>query len=228
MFRRFYSYLFAYALLFVAAAYLLCSFTKGESHILLNGYHTHWLDTFFKYYTKLAEWPFYVIAAVPLFMPKYRWWTYMYAASELGNACITTIIKQCFNMPRPKAFFGDQLTELLPIVDGVRMHSWHSFPSGHTATFFIFFTTIALLLAYYKQKQTTESALSRIGLCGINTLLIVLAALGSYSRIYLSQHFLIDCFVGSIIGIAVTCSVFTLFICKKWDKKNAQTLETTC
>ncbi|MCQ2375802.1 MAG: phosphatase PAP2 family protein [Salinivirgaceae bacterium] len=222
MHRRFYPYLFAYALLLIAMAYLLCNYSKGESHILLNGYHTAWLNSFFKYYTKLAEWPFYVIAAIPLFIPKYRWWTYMYAASELGNACITTIIKQSFNMPRPKAFFGDQLSELVPIVDGVRLHSWHSFPSGHTATFFIFFTTIALLCVYYKHQQIAESAIKRLSFCFINMLLVVLAALGSYSRIYLSQHFLLDCFVGSIIGIAVPCCMFTLFIYKKWDKQRVK------
>ena len=39
-------------------------------------------------------------------------------------------------------------------------------------------------------------------------LLLILAALGAYSRIYLSQHFLSDVCVGSIIGFITPCLVF--------------------
>jgi membrane-associated phospholipid phosphatase len=40
--------------------------------------------------------------------------------------------------------------------------------------------------------------------------LLALAALGGYSRIYLSQHFLSDVCVGSIIGIIAPFVVFFL------------------
>jgi membrane-associated phospholipid phosphatase len=35
-----------------------------------------------------------------------------------------------------------------------------------------------------------------------------MAALGAYSRVYLSQHFLSDVCVGSIIGFVTPCLVF--------------------
>jgi membrane-associated phospholipid phosphatase len=38
--------------------------------------------------------------------------------------------------------------------------------------------------------------------------LLVLAALGGYSRIYLSQHFLSDVCMGSIIGFITPCLIF--------------------
>ena len=38
--------------------------------------------------------------------------------------------------------------------------------------------------------------------------LLVIAALGGYSRVYLSQHFLSDVCVGSIIGFVAPCMVF--------------------
>jgi membrane-associated phospholipid phosphatase len=38
--------------------------------------------------------------------------------------------------------------------------------------------------------------------------LLVLAALGAYSRIYLSQHFLSDVCMGSIIGFITPCLIF--------------------
>jgi membrane-associated phospholipid phosphatase len=37
---------------------------------------------------------------------------------------------------------------------------------------------------------------------------MALAALGAYSRIYLSQHFLSDVCVGSIIGFVTPCLIF--------------------
>lgn len=112
-------------------------------------------------------------------------------------------------MPRPAKFFDDHIADFLPIVDGVHLHHNHSFPSGHTSTFFVFFTCCALLLTYYNYKKTAKkrlfSALSLV-------IIVLLAALGGYSRIYLSQHFLIDVFVGSIIGTTVTCLVFRYFM----------------
>lgn len=38
--------------------------------------------------------------------------------------------------------------------------------------------------------------------------LLILAALGGYSRIYLSQHFLSDVCMGSIIGFVTPCLMF--------------------
>jgi membrane-associated phospholipid phosphatase len=38
--------------------------------------------------------------------------------------------------------------------------------------------------------------------------LLVIAALGGYSRVYLSQHFLSDVCVGSIIGFLTPCLLF--------------------
>ena len=40
--------------------------------------------------------------------------------------------------------------------------------------------------------------------------LVMLAALGGYSRVYLSQHFLSDVCVGSIIGFVSPCLFFYL------------------
>ena len=49
--------------------------------------------------------------------------------------------------------------------------------------------------------------------------LFVLAALGAYSRIYLSQHFAIDVFAGVLVGtlIPIICyAVLYRFEDKKW------------
>ena len=41
--------------------------------------------------------------------------------------------------------------------------------------------------------------------------ILALAALGGYSRIYLSQHFMIDVCVGSIVGFVTPFLIFFLF-----------------
>ena len=98
---------------------------------------------------------------------------------------------------------------VLPLVEGVNMHHSNSFPSGHSATFFVFFTCFALLLAYYYQQRATHYDLKKKILMYLSMfLLFVLASLGAYSRVYLSQHFLSDVCVGSIIGFVTPCLIF--------------------
>ena len=56
----------AYLLLLVYVLALQMIYPKLELHLMLNGYHNSFLDTFFTYYTQLAEWPLYVLALLPL------------------------------------------------------------------------------------------------------------------------------------------------------------------
>ena len=70
------------------------------------------------------------------------------------------------------------------------MHSFFSFPSGHTVSAFALFAFFAFLS---KNKY--------------GFIWLIFAVLTAFSRIYLCQHFLIDTFAGSVIG-TVTCMVF--------------------
>lgn len=193
----------------------LVVYPKGELHLLLNSYHTPFLDGLFAYSTQLAEWPFYVIAAFPLLFWK-AGWTYLYAASELTCALTAFTIKRLYNMPRPITFFANSGVDL-PLVEGVRMRTQHSFPSGHTSTFFAFATLTALLIACCydsrcKDKKATKGIVLTI-------ILFFLPVLGGYSRIYLSQHFLSDVLGGSLIGFIIPCLMFCLFYKKQWMQK---------
>lgn len=89
-----------------------------------------------------------------------------------------------YNIERPVEYFKGTLD--LYLVEGVRIYNKFSFPSGHAATTFGFFICIAFI---------SENRY-------IKLLCLVLACLISYSRIYLSQHFLVDVYFGSIIGVA--------------------------
>jgi membrane-associated phospholipid phosphatase len=100
----------------------------------------------------------------------------------------------------------------LPLVEGVRMNYWLSFPSGHTTSFFALFFAMSIIL-------TTKRSYSTFA-CGLlQAALWALAALGGYSRIYLSQHFAADVFAGIIVGIGITILCYAVlhrFEDKKW------------
>lgn len=198
----------AYCLLLMFVLGLLYAYPKLELHLLLNSWHTAIQDTFFKYYSMLAEGPLYVLALLPLFWKKIRI-TCFFALCELSGGAVLQILKHTISTERPVSAFEHCHNMILPLVQGVDMHYSNSFPSGHASTFFVFCTCCALILAYrYKLKGKQHSRRTWILFNLLLLSLLVLAALGAYSRIYLSQHFLSDVCVGSIIGFVTPCLVF--------------------
>lgn len=210
-------YLSAYAVLLVGVVALLLSYPKAELHLLLNSFHGELLDVFMRYYSKLAEAPLYILALLAIYFLRWRWVAF-YASCELVGALLVQVIKQIFRQPRPMVFFRDLPQYDLPLVPGVHLHHGLSFPSGHTSTFFIFFTCCALLASIYYQREVRARQVAgasvwplRVGGAMLMLSMVFLAALGGYSRIYLSQHFLLDVCVGSMIGVAVPCVLFARY-----------------
>ncbi|MCR4994070.1 MAG: phosphatase PAP2 family protein [Bacteroidales bacterium] len=211
--RTFAPYVFCYLILLAVMGAALIAYPKTELHLLLNTYHSGIEDIFFRYFTVFAEWPVYVIALLPLLFWK-AGWTYLYVISEILSGLTVFILKRLFAMPRPAAYFK-YLPQKFPVVDGVNLHHAHSFPSGHTATFFVAATLCALLIAYFYSTHKSASKRSYWRWFIISMLLLP-PAFGGYSRVYLSQHFLLDVFVGSMIGFTVPCLVFWYFERKGW------------
>lgn len=206
--RIFAVYGIAYLVLLLIVFGLLYVYPKLELHLLLNSYHTSVEDTFFKYYSMLAEGPLYVLALLPLFWKKIEM-TILFALSELSGGALLQILKHTFSFERPISAFEHYNDMMLPLVQGVVMHHGNSFPSGHASTFFVFCTCCALVLAYNYQKKAQINNHRKWVLINLSVLLLlVFAALGAYSRIYLSQHFLSDVCMGSIIGFVTPCLFF--------------------
>lgn len=206
-------YLSGYLVLLVMMLAALGSAGKAELHLALNAYHAAWLDEVMKFITGLANWPLY--ALMLYFIVKRYSVVIYYVVCELSATAVVQVLKGALNMPRPKTFFGECSAELQQAfaeitTDGVRMHNWHSFPSGHTQTFFVFATVIALLLTYnamrgrlpYSRKM---QAFMQLGL-------LLFAALGGYSRIYLCQHFLADVCAGSAIGVLMPMLCWPVYL----------------
>jgi membrane-associated phospholipid phosphatase len=76
----------------------------------------------------------------------------------------------------------------------------------------MFCTCVAIYLAYrYSRKNRPRNLRTQLLVYAVLLLLVVLAALGAYSRVYLSQHFLSDVCVGSIIGFITPFLMLYLF-----------------
>lgn len=189
---------------------ILC-LSKGDLHLLLCNRHTHARDIFYKYYTQVAEWFPYVVCISLLLCSKI-------GNGILASACLiisaltTQLLKHAFIAPRPITWFDTHMPHIsLPLVDGVEMHSWFSFPSGHTTSFFALMFVIAIITTDQIQKNKTFT------IC-VQIICFLLATLGAYSRIYLSQHFALDVLGGLIVGIGICCACYAFFIRYKDQK----------
>lgn len=179
-------YFLATSVIFASIALLLIIFTnKLELHLYLNRQHTAFTDIFFKYYTNVGDGAFALLLLPFCFIFSKIKHLFLAFSSCLIGGMLAQILKRIvfFDALRPKHFFADNV---LHIVDGVSLHSTHSFPSGHTASAFAFF----IFLAFIGKKSAPWQYL-----CAF------LAILVGYSRVYLSHHFLVDVVAGALVGI---------------------------
>jgi membrane-associated phospholipid phosphatase len=180
---------------------------KGSTHLLLNSFHSSTLDVIMKYYTVVGEWIPYVVVALLLFY-KLGWSLFLLADVALSGL-VTQVLKHLFDASRPYSWFATYYPEVeLPLVDGVRLSQYFSFPSGHSTTFFAMFFALSIVctehIASYSIQSTKNKTISYI----LQTIFISLAILGGYSRIYLSQHFLEDILGGAFVGIFTTLCLY--------------------
>ena len=184
-------------ILALSIALLLAIIPKGELHLLLCQPHTPFLDTIVPIFSDLVDWLPYLVVVLLLF---YRagWATFL-ASNLLLSTLIVQPIKHLVNAPRPLTWFAENMPDVtLPVVDGVKMNLWLSFPSGHTTTFFVLFFSLSIIL--YAENIKGKNILSFI--C------FLCASFGAYTRIYLSQHFALDIFAGILIAV---CSTLVLY-----------------
>ena len=201
-------------MLLIALGLALLYIPKGDLHLLLCNRHTPARDIFFRYYTHVAEWFPYVLCVLLLLFGRVG--NGLFASAAMVFSSLTTqICKHLINAPRPVTWFAENMPDIqLPLVEGVEMNYWHSFPSGHTTSFFALAFVASILIT----KRLTAHGLT--GVAGLlQALLFLLAALGGYSRIYLCQHFALDVFAGVMVGLLITCicyAIFSRFEDKKW------------
>ena len=182
---------------------MLLVLPKAELHLTLCQPHTAFLDSLVPIITNLVDWLPYLVVLLLLF---YRagWATYL-ASNLLLSTLIVQPIKHLVHAPRPLTWFAEHMPDVsLPLVEGVRMNYWLSFPSGHTTTFFALFFTLSIILCAENIKGKTI----------LSFIFFLCASFGAYTRIYLSQHFALDIFAGILIAIFSTMTLY-FFLVKK-------------
>jgi len=170
---------------------------KSESFILLNQYHTFWLNVFFINYTFLGDGIFPICLILLCFFWKKKKLGATLLFAFLFSGIIAQIIKHIVSAPRPKLFFGN--SEQWCFINGIHFSLSNSFPSGHTTTAFAIASVLVLMI---KDKKFQLPVL-------------LAAALVGFSRIYLGQHFLIDVLIGSIIG--TLSGIACVYIVQRYD-----------
>jgi len=91
----------------------------------------------------------------------------------------------CRGWPRPFEFY-QQKQQVLNLVDGVKVHHWNTFPSGHTITAISLAVILPLIFPALRSWQAAMLLLTAL-LCGL-------------SRILLVQHWPQDVLGGMLLG----------------------------
>ncbi len=188
-------------LLLVLGTYQLL-YRQGIISLELNRHHSSWADVFFKYYTHVGDGIFCIGLGFIM-----MYWSRIKGALIIAAYAISGILAQLIKNfgfpkePRPAQYFSGMMQHL-HTVSGVELSQWNSFPSGHTTSAFAFFALIAIW---------TKSPFLKF-MC------LVAASLVGFSRMYLLQHFLVDVFVGSMLG-----SITALGVALFWKQRMNQT-----
>ena len=206
------SFLLGYLPIFVVLFILILVRSKASIHMAMNSFHTPFFDLLMRYWTLLGDGILLVIIILVLLTVSFRYFFTALTAYILAGLSVQFFKRVFFSdFPRPAKYFQMINTDYeLYLVPGVELNSWFSFPSGHTATAFALFFALALL------------SRSKIGQAG----LLILSIGVGYSRIYLSQHFLMDVVAGSLLGIIMGWMAWRMFrdIDRKWMDRSLNNL----
>ena len=172
------------SLIVILGGVLLLTHEKGHFVLLLNENHGRILDVFFRYITFLGD----GLIIVPLFVGTFIY-RYYHGIVTLITGGFVLLFSQGLKKtifsgwPRPTAYFDVPVE--FNFVENVEVHSYNTFPSGHTMTAFAVFFLLALVV----QRKN------------MYVLFFLISCLVGMSRVYLLQHFFVDIYFGSILGI---------------------------
>lgn len=181
--RRNRAFFYPYGLFLLVGLGLITGIPRMELHELINQYHGDIADCYFKYVTMGGNG--YLVAGVGLVIFLFHFRKGMIIlGSFLSSGLIVQGLKHLVfdTVKRPSAYMEKGLQ--IHAIDGVDLHALFSFPSGHAASGFALALSLALIFRSHRMKFL-------FFLIGISIV---------FSRVYISQHFLMDVVVGSLIS----------------------------
>ncbi len=184
-------FLGVFSVYLLAGALSFVWYRQGNETLFMDTHHTPWMDLLFVSATQLVEGVTLSIIFTALLFSKLRY-LIIFAVNMLIVGAVVIWLKYGVfsDHMRPAAFFGN--SQHLHFVTGRPILSRYSFPSGHTASAF----AMALMLAIFIRRSW------------VSILLLCLALLVGLSRIYLLEHFWVDVYFGSLVGVTITLLVY--------------------
>lgn len=180
--------LFAYFVFVVAAVSVLLVYGKEDVSLYLNQYVGNaFLDRFFYFITYLGDGRTvaFILAFILFYNVRLGLSTTL---SFLSSSLVANLLKYTLfdDVNRPYYYYQYFLNpkRIINYVEGVDLHIHNSFPSGHSTQAFAIFMCLVFASKSHVWKLIWLS----------------IALLTSYSRVYLSQHWLTDVTAGSLIG----------------------------
>lgn len=190
-----------YIMMLIPVITILALFGKGQIHLFVNAHHSPFYDQFFLFATRLGEPLLMGVIAIALLFFKPRYSLILALSTGVAGGLVAIIKAILIDDMRPFKFF-QYFNAPLHFVDGVRLHEYNTFPSGHTALAFSMFFLLSIFV-----RKTWATAV-----------FFLLAVLVAYSRMYLSLHFLIDVCVGSMIGLLTAAASYHFVHQNPWLK----------
>jgi membrane-associated phospholipid phosphatase len=194
LFKKNSIFLVPYIILLLAGLILVLLYSKTDLHLFLNQFHSPCSDVFFKYVTFLGSGINAGIVCAILLFVRIRYALIMFA-SWAGSGIMVQLLKHLVfpAFDRPVEVF--ESVGVLNLVQGIEYYNHFSFPSGHAATAMAVFGLLVLICSRKWLKLA----------------FLLCAVIISYSRVYLSQHFLEDILFGSVLGILAVIVFYWYF-----------------
>jgi membrane-associated phospholipid phosphatase len=178
--------------------FFISHYDKKDIHLYTNNYvGNRFIDGFFFYITWLGDGAMAVVLLLTIIAYNFR--LGIYATVSFLTASLASIgLKHFFFDDENRPFFiFDNFTNIkLRLIEGVDVYIHNSFPSGHATQAFAIF----MCLAFVSGKQLVKLTF------------LLLAILTAYSRIHLSQHWLVDITAGSVVGTFFAILYYFVFI----------------
>lgn len=200
-------YFFLFAILWLSLAVFTFSFPKAESFIAMQIPHSLVMNLIMQTFSDIADGLFIISLFIFILLFVKIRLSFILLIGFAITGITSQTLKNSFykGEARPIKWYENEKIHL-QIPDGLKPHSWNSFPSGHSATAAFLFT----FLAFRTRKPY----------------LLILCALfpflSGYSRIYLFHHFPVDVLAGLAIGISmqlvIESSSGRWFMNPKFDK----------
>ena len=199
-------YIILYCVLLVYIASVLLNNGKVQIHQHINSYvGNEYIDLFFKYITHLGDGLFAIALVILLLFINVRQSIYILLSYSFASI-LSTILKNVVFIDnwRPGFVFQWFVREPIKLVEDVVLNMGNnSLPSGHATTAFAVFFS----LVFMSKNQF------------LKCLFFVIAILAAFSRTYLSQHWLVDIYFGSVIGFCFSVVFYFVFYNKHYAEK---------